>query len=99
MKNMPGTYIELLSAFVNGDMGALDFQRAFLEKFKKEREQFDESTYSLLDSFFGDVDAYTDDQELLGDSPSYYLDEQALRAQASQVMGDLRNRGGASDYS
>ncbi|MCC8670551.1 colicin immunity domain-containing protein [Xanthomonas arboricola] len=92
MKNRLGTYIDLLSGFVNGNVGALDFQKAYLEKFKKETARLDESIYNLLDAFFGDVDAYTDDQELLRENPSYYLDEKALRARASQVMSDLWNR-------
>lgn len=71
-------------------MAVLDFQRAYLEKFKMELTRFDESTFDLLDTLFGDVDAYTSDQELLEENPSYYLDEDALKARVVHAMTALQ---------
>ena len=90
MSNAINSYIELLSEFLSGRMGVLDFQRAYLSKFKMETSRFDDSTFDLLDALFGDVDAYTSDQALLTENPSYYLDEDGLRNRVSQVLNDLQ---------
>lgn len=87
-----GSYAALLSKYLNGEMAVVDFQRAYLEKFKKEVARFDESTFDLLDTLFGDVDAYTSDQELLEENPSYYLDEEALRLRVVYTMTALQRK-------
>lgn len=90
MNSSINTYVELLSKFLSGQMSVLDFQRAYLSKFKMEAVRFDDSTYGVLDKLFGDIDAYTSDQELLMENPSYYLDEDGLRDRVAQALNDLQ---------
>jgi hypothetical protein len=90
MSNAINSYLALLSEFLNGQMGVLDFQSAYLSKFKMETARFDDPTFDLLDRLFGDVDAYTSDQELLAENPSYYLDEDGLRIRVTQALNDLQ---------
>lgn len=90
MSDVINSYVKLLSEFLSGEMGAPDFQRAYLRKFKMETERLDDSTFGLLDTLFGDVDAYTSDQELLMENPSYYLDEGGLRNRVAQALNDLQ---------
>jgi Bacterial self-protective colicin-like immunity len=84
------SYFHLFSKFLDGAASAHEFQRAYLDKFKNEEVRFDERIYDLLDALFGDVDAFTDDLELLAENPNYYVSEEVLKDLVSQAARDLR---------
>jgi hypothetical protein len=86
MKKRVGFYIEMISRFVAGEISAAAFKSTFLVEFKNEKVYFDEATYHLLDSLYGDVDAYTDDKELLKENPEYFLSEEKLRERVNQTL-------------
>ena len=71
---------------------AIEFQHAYLGKFKMETERLDDTSFDLLDRLFGDVDAYTSDQGLLDENPSHYLDETCLRTRVEQTLNYLQDR-------
>jgi hypothetical protein len=53
-----------MTAFVDGTISAAEFERRYLDKFKREQRPLDEMTYQLLDEVFGDVDAFCADEEV-----------------------------------
>lgn len=86
MKNSIIGYVDLLSDFKHGRIGVVDFQRAYINKFKAEKIELDESAFELLDRLFGDVDSYTEDVDLLNENPDFYLDEKKLREKVDHVL-------------
>lgn len=79
----------LLQGFLTGTMSAVDFQRAYLDRFKNESRKLDDALFEVLDELFGDVDAFVADPNLLAnldvENPGFYLDEKALRKKVSQA--------------
>ncbi|MDC6171319.1 colicin immunity domain-containing protein [Paucibacter sp. XJ19-41] len=69
----------LLEQFLHGAISVEEFHTTYLDRFKNEAEQLNEPLFELLDELFGDVDSFTTDQQLLTDSPGFYLDEVRLR--------------------
>ena len=99
MSDMDTDYGLLLHRFLAGALSAEDFQRAYLERFKNESRELDDSLFEILDELFGDVDAFCADPALLaaltGAKPGFYLDEKVLRAkvmQASQRLARLQKQ-------
>lgn len=72
-------YKALLDQFLNRAMPVERFQRAYFERFKNETRYMSEALFQVLDEAFADLDAYTDDPELLAAKPDRYLDEARLR--------------------
>ena len=87
--NRVDAYIALIKDFVGGGLPAPEFQRVYLSTFKAELAWFDEPTFELLDSLFGDADAYTEDRELLESEPSYFVSGAHLKMRANQVLREL----------
>ena len=80
-------YIELLESFVQSRMGALDFERAYLDLFKKDATDWPEPEFAVLEELFADVDAFCADPELRDDGD---LDEQQLRQRSEAALKKLR---------
>ena len=59
-------------------MSVEEFQATYLDRFKNEG-QLDEPLFELFDEFFGGVDSFTTDQQILIENPGFHLDEAALR--------------------
>lgn len=76
-------YGSLLNRFIQHRMSADEFQIAYLKLFKNERRQLDEALFDVLDTLFGDVDAFSSEPtiraELEAQKPGFYLDEAKLR--------------------
>ena len=89
MSSPAGEYMLLLEQFLSKKMSVEDFQVAYLNHFKKETRRLDESVFELLDSTFGDVDAFTTDPLLLAESPDFYLDEEGLRKKVRFIVSRL----------
>lgn len=89
---MSGVYTDyemLINRFIEGAMSPEEFQCAYLAQFKNEERKLDEPLFELLDALFGDVDAFTIDQELFEENPAFYLDEAALRERTAQALKRL----------
>ncbi|MCC6504632.1 MAG: hypothetical protein IT475_04220 [Aquimonas sp.] len=89
---MSDTYTDyelLLNRFLEGEQSAEEFQHVYLARFKGEERKLDEPFFELLDGLFGDVDAFTTDQELIADNPGFYLNEVALREKVYLVLKQL----------
>jgi hypothetical protein len=54
MSDMDTDYGLLLHRFLAGALSAEDFQRAYLERFKNESRELDDSLFEILDELFGD---------------------------------------------
>jgi Bacterial self-protective colicin-like immunity len=89
MSDVYSDYRILLNRFVEGAISPEEFQSAYLSRFKNEDKILDEPLFDLLDSLFGDVDAFTNDLELLTENPGFYLDEVALREKTAQALKKL----------
>ncbi len=86
MYNIYTDYRMLLNRFIDGSISPEDFQNEYLSRFKNEKRKLDQPLFELLDSLFGDVDAFTSDKELLAENPGFYLDEVALRKKITQAF-------------
>ena len=83
-------YIELITRFVARKIAAADFERAYLDMFKSEKQSLPTEDFDVLDGLFSDVDAYCSDATLRGPED---LDEQQLRDKCSAALAALaRNR-------
>lgn len=89
MSDVYTNYRLLLNRFLEGAISAEEFQHVYLTRFKSEEKILDEPLFELLDGLFGDVDAFTADQELLAENPEFYLDEEALRGKTAQALKRL----------
>ncbi|WP_435634642.1 colicin immunity domain-containing protein [Pseudomonas solani] len=45
--------------------------------------------FLILDEFFGDVDAYTEDEGLLAENSDFYLNENMFRERAKNILNRL----------
>lgn len=72
------SYIELLTEFLEERISVDKFEEAYLEKFKGEDRLSSDEEFKILDSLFGYVDAYYDEESELFDS-EFDLTENGLR--------------------
>ena len=84
-------YLELLRAYLIGSMMSVDFQHAYLEKFKSENRTMDQKLFEELDALFADIDAFCQDPVLLAElkqiqPDDWYLDEQALHQRVANTV-------------
>ncbi|EKT4440062.1 colicin immunity domain-containing protein [Stenotrophomonas maltophilia] len=84
-------YLSLITSYIDGKIDTKSFSRMYLEKFKNERSELPEDAFEILDRLFGDVDSYTDDEELLASMPSFYLSAEQLKEQAAMAAAELAN--------
>lgn len=82
-------YKALIQRYLNDEFSSLDFQKLYIEKFKNEDRLLDECLFLILDEFFGDVDAYTEDEELLVGNSDFYLNQDMFREKAKSVLNRL----------
>jgi len=78
-------YKLLLERFLGGETSAEQFQAIYLHRFKNETRKLDEALFELLDSLFGDVDAFSTDTQLLAEKPEFYLDKARLQEKVRQA--------------
>jgi hypothetical protein len=87
-------YQDLLNRFLEGAIRAVDFQTAYLEKFKHEARTFPDGVFDVLDALFADVDAFCPDKALFvqlnQNNPGFYIDEAMLRARVSEASELLK---------
>ena len=86
MSDLLDDYRSLVGRYVEGALSAAALQSAYLDRFKAEKRPMSEDEYQLLDTFFADLDSYTEDRELLASDPDFYLDEPALRERAERFL-------------
>ncbi|WP_350023736.1 colicin immunity domain-containing protein [Pseudomonas protegens] len=89
---MVGPCIEykfIIQRYLNDELSSLEFQALYIYKFKNEGRLLDENLFLLLDELFGDVDAYTEDESLLIESPGLYLSRQGLIEKAQNIFSRL----------
>lgn len=91
---IPSAYLTLLGAFAEGRITADEFESLYLFIFKNDREFYGGQVYEVLNTLFGQVDAYCGDESLF--SPGD-LSPDGLRVAAERALGVLRNleQGGA----
>lgn len=82
-------YIELLTTFLEQEtLDSSTFEKLYLELFKGDATMFPDEEFLVLDKLFADVDAFQADPDL---RDQYDLDEQGLRASATEALRKLRN--------
>ena len=84
-------YLSLITSYIDGRIDAKSFSRMYLEKFKNEISELPEDSFEILDRLFGDVDSYTDDEDLSASMPSFYLSAEQLKEQAAMAAAELTN--------
>ncbi|CAN7717995.1 colicin immunity domain-containing protein [Aquipseudomonas alcaligenes] len=82
-------YKALIQSYLSDEFSSLEFQVLYIEKFKNEERLLDDCLFLILDEFFGDVDAYTEDEELLAGSSGFYLSQDMFREKAKNVLSRL----------
>lgn len=82
-------YLDLLSAFVERDLPAVEFERRYLDLYLNDPTEWTEPEFQALDGLFGAVDAYESDPQLL---PQVIggIDEASLRTRAAATLATLR---------
>ena len=96
MADLLSDYRDLVGRYVDGAISAAALQSAYIDRFKAEERPMSEDEYQLLDTFFAELDCYTEDRELLASDPDFYLDEAALRQRAERFLArsaELRGNG------
>lgn len=81
-------YVSLIDRFTRGEISAVKFQEIFLDKFKNE-DSVDGDDFLILDELFADLDAYTEDSDLLRSNPQFYLDLAELKVKANLARDKL----------
>jgi len=93
MNNDVSQYLSLLKSFLAGELSAEEFQGTYLDMFKRENRQFEQTLFSALDTLFGDLDSFVPDPalraELESQNPGFYLDETTLRRRVSDTYERL----------
>jgi hypothetical protein len=81
-------YIQLLEAFLNRTMSALEFESAYLDMFKNDAAMQPGEYFDVLDRLFVAVDGFCADPSLI-DDPRFDFDEEQLRAAATDALNRL----------
>ena len=91
-------YLDLIAAFLCGDISARDFEGKYLQMFKDDPRIFPNELYEVLNKLFTDLDVYCDDSTL---RQAGELDEDELRECAEMAYAALTNiaEGGAGPNS
>lgn len=82
-------YVELVSSFIHGELGAAEFERRFSERYLNDETLWPEEEFLVLDGLFGDADAFVEDPALRA-GVKHALDESELRSRAEQALATLR---------
>jgi hypothetical protein len=82
-------YLELLEAFVAGNVAATAFEQRFLERYKGDPFLWSDPVFDVLDGLFADVDAYVADDGLR-DLDDGDLDDEGLRTSARSALARLQ---------
>ena len=82
------SYVELLTEFLEERISVDKFEEAFLEKFKEEKKFSSEEEFKILDTLFGDVDAYCDEEDAIFDE--YFITENTLRQCVKLALYNLQ---------
>lgn len=86
MSSISAEYEKLIESFLAGTMPAEELRDFFRDKFKAETRALDEVMSLILDGFLTDLEAYTDDKELLAEKPKLYLNEKQIRERAKTAL-------------
>ncbi len=81
-------YIDLLESFTSDQIDAPQFEKSFLELFKNDSSQFDESAYEVLDHLFYDVEDFCADPAIRDEED---LDEAQLKTKSKKHLEELRS--------
>ncbi len=84
-------YVSLISGFISGDIDAVEFRDRYLDKFKNEEVSLPEKSFDVLDRLFGDIDSFTEDDDLLASMPDFYVDAEQLKKRAIKAVAELAN--------
>ena len=79
-------YRKLINQFLSHEIDVSQFERSFLEQFKNEQRQFPENVFTSLDTLFGDVDMFCEDDDLRDDDE---LNEEQLRQSCERALPEL----------
>lgn len=82
-------YKTLIQRYLSDEFSSLEFQALYIGKFKNEERLLDDCLFLILDEFFGDVDAYTEDEGLLAENSDFYLNKNMFRERAKNILNRL----------
>jgi Bacterial self-protective colicin-like immunity len=83
------SYLELVSAFVEGGIAAGEFRRRYLELYLGDEANWAEDEYAVLEALFGDSEVFEPDPRLCPQVIGA-IDEHELREGATRALGALR---------
>lgn len=81
-------YKQLIAAFLNHELPVEEFEARFLEAFKAEPEDIDDSLFLVLDALFGAVDSYWSGCAP-GEETAFLISEDQLRREAREALARL----------
>lgn len=85
MKDFFG-YDLLINKFLDKEISAQDFEKAYLDKYLDDKEPIDEDLFLILDWLFAEVDGFSHDKNVF---PEDHVNEDQLRESAAKTLKDL----------
>jgi hypothetical protein len=82
-------YADLIKQFLNKTISASEFEKTYLEKFKKETAPMSDEIFLSLDWLFAEIDAYTGDPFDPKNNPYGWINEDQLRESAIKTLDEL----------
>lgn len=86
-------YILFISRYINKDISVYDFEKGYLEMVKTEKTFFNAPENTIIQSLFGDVDAFCDNPEIANydiNDPFRDIDEEELNKRANEALQNLK---------
>jgi hypothetical protein len=91
--NEVAAYLDMVAAFLRGDVPAETFAREFEAKYLADATVHPQEVFDVLEALFGAADSFVSDEELRAqlklDHPAMYVDEEELRRAAAVALAAL----------
>jgi hypothetical protein len=84
-----GPYLEIVSAFVERRMAAVEFQRRYRELYLQDATEWTSDEFAVLETLFGDTDVFEADPQLRPQVTGA-IGEGELRGNAARALEALR---------
>ena len=82
-------YVSMIESFLGCSFTAVEFERSYRDRYLEDPTLWDKEVFRILDTLFGEVDAFCADPSLRDADD---LDEKGLRAAATVALKQLQTR-------
>jgi hypothetical protein len=82
-------YIRLIERYLSDEISVTELQKRYFNLFLND-DTINDENYEILNSFFCDLDSYTEDYFLINKDPNYYLNKSQLNNSAHMAIKKLK---------